>query len=77
MICKPPFGGVLAFVFKGFAVGTFAFGRVCLMTYHFDVVKGAAVAVLAVICTVVYITANVFICAHNKNLLLFYCYFSL
>ncbi len=69
MICTPPFGGKSASVFKGFAVGTFAFGRVYLVADHFNAVKCAAVTVFAMVSTVVYITADVFIGAHNKNLL--------
>lgn len=39
------------------------------MAANLDVVKAAAIAVFAVICTVVYITANVSVSFHNKNLL--------
>lgn len=37
------------------------------MAANLDVVKAAAIAVFAVICTVVYITANVSVSFHNKK----------
>lgn len=66
MICNPPEGGKKsAFVFKGSAVGAFCFCGVCFVTADFDMVKSAAVAVLAVICAVVDVASDVSVCSHE------------
>lgn len=39
------------------------------MAANFDMVKAAAVAVLAVVCAVINIASDVSVCFHNKNLL--------
>ena len=59
--------GISAFIFKGSAVGAFGFGGVYLVASNFDMIKGAAVAVLAVICAVVDVAANVSVCFHKMK----------
>ena len=67
---------ISAFIFKGSAVGAFCFGGVGFVAANLDVVKAAAVAVFAVICAVVDVTADVSVSFHNlKTSFSFYFYF--
>lgn len=55
---------ISAFIFKGSAVGAFCFGRIGFVAAYFDMIKGAAVAVLAVVCAVVDVASDVSVCFH-------------
>jgi len=56
-----------AFIFKRSAVGAFGFGGVRFVAADFDMVKAAAVAVLAVVCAVVDVASDVSVYFHNKK----------
>ena len=66
----------LSSVNEGFAIGAFALGGVCFVRGNLDSVKGAAVAVLAVMFAVVDGAADIGICFFHKTkcLLLKICY---
>ena len=57
----------LSSVNKGTAIGALNFGGVCFVSADFDSVKGAAVAILAVVLAIIYIAADVGICFSHKN----------
>lgn len=57
----------LSSVNKGTAIGALDFGGVCFVSADFDSVKGAAVAILAVVLAIIYIAADVGICFSHKN----------
>ncbi len=59
-----------AFIFKRSAVGAFGFGGVHFVAADFDMVKAAAVAILAVVCAVVDVASDVSVYFHNKKNLL-------
>ena len=61
----PHSGKTLAFIFKRAAVGTFCFGGVGFVGANLDSVKAAAIAVFAVICAVIDVTADVSVSFHN------------
>lgn len=67
MICNPPERAEKksAFIFKGSAVGAFGFCGVNFVASDFDMLKAAAVAVLAVIYAVVDVASNVSVCFHS------------
>ena len=64
---------ISAFIFKGSAVGAFGFGGVDFVAADFDMLKAAAVAILAMIYAVVDVASDVSVCFHNKKTSLPYC----
>ena len=56
---------ISAFIFKGSAVGAFCFGGVGFVGAYLNVIKAAAVAVFAMICAVIDVTADVSVSFHN------------
>ena len=71
----PRRGKTLAFIFKRAAVGAFCFGGVGFVGANLDVVKAAAIAVLAVICTVVDVTSDVSVSFHNLKTSFSFCFY--
>lgn len=71
----PRRGKTLAFVFKRAAVGAFCFGGVGFVGANLNSVKAAAVAVFAVICAVIDVTADVSVSFHNLKTSFSFCFY--